>query len=129
MNVSVIFSDVEMLLAQRLRGTGLTGYIGRDFPSDSTRYPTVIRVRREGGRRKSQLVETARVGVSVFAKTDKEATDLALKVKAIIESFGDILPFGGVTGQGLTDIPNDTGFKQRYFVVDVDLVGQHYKEA
>lgn len=126
MSVSVIFADVEMLLAQRLREKNLGGYIGRVFPTST--HTHVIRVFREGGRRKNQLVETARVGVSVFAKTDKEATDLALKVRALIESFGDVRPFGRVTAQGVTEIPNDTGYKQRYFIVDVDLVGQYFKE-
>lgn len=127
MSVSVIFSDVELLLTQALRNDAAAGQIGNTFPTSPTA-STIVRIIREGGRRKNQLVETARVGVSVFAKTDKEATDLALKVRALIESYGDVRPFGRVTGQGISTIPNNTGYKQRYFVIDVDLVGQHFKE-
>lgn len=127
MSVSVIYDDVEMLLTQRLRAYGLAGYIGNTYPNNTT-HNTVIRVIREGGRRKNQFVETARVGISVFAKTDKEATDLALRVRAVMESLGDDRPFGRVHPQGISTIATDTGFKQRYFVADIDLVGKSFKE-
>lgn len=125
MSTSVIFDDVEMLLTQRLREAGLEGYIGRDFPT-TTSHPTLVAVMREGGRRSGPVTDTARVGVNVFAKTDKAATDLALHVRALIESFGDKRPFGRVMGQGISTIRDDTGYKQRYFIVDVDLIGKAF---
>lgn len=125
MSTAVIFDDVELLLTTRLREAGLTGYIGTEFPTSST-HPTVVRVMREGGRRAGPITDKARVGVNVFAKTNKEVNDLALHVRALIESFGDVRPFGRVEGQGIGTIPSDTGYKQRYFIVDVDLIGKTF---
>lgn len=123
--VAVIFDDVELLLTQRLREAGLTGYIGTEFPA-STSHTQLVRVMREGGRRAGPITDKARVGVNVYAKTDKEATAHALHVRALIESFGDVRPFGRVGAQGISRIPSDTGYKQRYFIVDVDLIGKTF---
>ena len=125
MSTTVIFDDVELLLTTRLREAGVSGYIGTEFPA-STTHPTVVRVMREGGSRAGPITDKARVGINVFAKTNKEVNDLALHVRALIESFGDLRPFGRVKGQGISTIPSDTGHKQRYFIVDVDLIGKKF---
>lgn len=44
------------------------------------RPPTLVVVRREGGRRENGLVDRAGVGVDVWARTEADASELAMRV-------------------------------------------------
>jgi metal-dependent amidase/aminoacylase/carboxypeptidase family protein len=118
MAIGILFPDVEIDLPALLRSVLADTYVGRDYAER----PVVVTIRRQGGIRRNKVTETARVGVNVYAPSDKEANDLALRVRALIETLADTGSFGAVSTEGITEI-KDENKARRYFVANIDLRG------
>ena len=87
MTSPVIWPDVELYLCGYLR-TALATYDYEDiFVSNRRETQTVaVWVRRDGGAGLDQIREGPRVGVNVYAATEKAATDLARTVSALLRA-------------------------------------------
>lgn len=126
MRSAVIFPDIELLLINRLRPYLTNAYLGRDYPRNA--YSNVITLRRQGGVRKNPIIETVRLGVNSYAQTPKEATDLALEIRATLESLADTAPLGKIEADGITEIKDNTNMSRRYFILSADVRGKEMAE-
>lgn len=87
---AVLFPDVEMwatgylrdALAARPESYTSNVYVGNAVPS--TRRDRMVICRRDGGPRLDVVRELARLSVRVWAKTEADASDLALMVAALL---------------------------------------------
>lgn len=88
MSAPIIFPDVEMWATGYLRSALAThGYPGT-FVSNRRESQTVaVWVRRDGGPA-GLVTEEARIGVNVFAASEKDASDLARTVAALLRAAG-----------------------------------------
>lgn len=98
MTTPVLFPDVELWCAGWLR-SALAGrtepyaqnvYVGNTVPSP--RRDRMVTFRRDGGPRLDQVRELARVGVNVWATSERDATDLARLVAALLWAAPDGAP-------------------------------------
>lgn len=87
---AVIFPDTELWATTYLRAA-LAGRsepyaagVKVDIKVPTTRTDRMVIVRRDGGPRIGTVLEAARLGVRVFGKTEKEATDLANLARALL---------------------------------------------
>lgn len=119
MKTLFLFDDIEVVLPQMLRDS-LNKPVGRSLPTNpGSEY---ITVRRQGGIR-NRVTETVRVGVNVYATDDKTANDLALLVRAHIETYENQGPFKAVSVNGIVEVPDNSNYRQRYFVAELDMRG------
>ena len=116
----ILFDDIEILLPEMLRAS-LGKPVGRSLPTDAV--SEYITVRRQGGIRRKPITESVRVGINVYAKDDKTANDLALLVRAHIETYENQGPFKNVSVDGIVEIPDNSNYRQRYFVATLDMRG------
>lgn len=144
----VEFPDVELWatgflrssLSARTEAFASGVYVSNVIPSP--RRDRMVIVRRDGGPRLSPVLEAARLGVQVWAKTEQDANDLATLVRALlgdgVNDRGNTYPgvFPGNTYPGaLIQVKkvNDTGPSMvsdpsnqplRYFTAELTVRGQ-----
>jgi len=114
-----LFEDIEVVLPAMLRNS-LGKPVGRSLPTNAG--SEYITVRRQGGIRRG-VTEAVRVGINVYAPDDKTANDLALLVRAHIETYENQGPFKRVSVEGINEVPNESNYRQRYFVASLDMRG------
>lgn len=92
-NPAVQWPDVELVLCEWIRAslhsassTWSRCFVGHRVPAGARRSHMVI-VRRDGGHRLSAVTELARVGITVWAPTDAECTELAGVVRSVLGSI------------------------------------------
>lgn len=91
--------------------------------SDETPNPRknrMVIIRRDGGRRRSWVLEEPSVGVNVWAATKSDCSELAHLVQALMvaaESQGPIVTVQSVFGP--STIPDESGQYRRYMTFDV----------
>ena len=119
MRTLFLFDDIEVVLPEMLRDS-LGKKVGRNLPTDAG--SEYITVRRQGGIR-NRVTESVRVGINVYAQDDKTANDLALLVRAHIETFENQGPFKAVSVEGIVEVPDSSNYRQRYFVATLDMRG------
>lgn len=98
MTTPVLFPDVELwatgwlrdALAGRTEPYAQDVYVGNSVPSP--RRDRMVTFRRDGGPRLDQVRELARVGVNVWATSERDATDLARLVAALLWAAPDGAP-------------------------------------
>jgi hypothetical protein len=130
MNPIILFPDVELWASEYLR-TALTGrgepyaagaYVSNAVPA--TRRPRMVIVRRDGGPRLDLIREAARLGVNVWAETDRDATDLARLVAALLWAAPDGNPVLRVTqNAGPTPVSDVSGKPIRYMTFELTVRG------
>jgi hypothetical protein len=119
----VLFDDLELWATGALR-TALAArsepytdnvYVSNDIPFNTTtgepeRRPRMVTIRRDGGPRAEVApLETARIGVNVYAETDQDANDLARMVSALLWSFPDgdpVTKVNQILGPSVIDDPS-----------------------
>lgn len=122
----VVQPDVELWATGYLR-TALSArgeayasgvYISNAVPT--TRTDRMVVVRHDGGLRDSLVLETARLGVRVWARTEQDATDLARLCAALLWAAPNGTPVVRVTQtSGVTPIADDSGQPLRYMTFEV----------
>lgn len=100
-------------LSLKWRGT----FVGRSMP-EATRSPAVL-IQRNGGPFLDHLRDQAHVSVNIYGRTEKEANDLAIEVRGILEDQNR-RAFKRVEVSGPAPV-NDSPL-QRYMYVD--LIGR-----
>lgn len=124
----IIHGDVELWATTYLRTAlavhpiGLGVFVSNRVPDP--RRPTMVIVRRDGGARLDTVREEARLNVRVWASTDREATDLAALVRALMWAAPDGKPVVRVTElSGPTPVPDESGQSLRYLLFNVTQRG------
>lgn len=128
---TVIFPDVELWATGYLR-TALAGrsesYASGAYVSNSVPSPRRDRmavVRRDGGPRLDATREAARLAVRVWAPTDKDATDLARLVAALLWAAPNGDPVLRVSQpMGVTPVADQSGQPLRYMIFEVVMRGE-----
>jgi hypothetical protein len=134
----VLFDDLELWATGALR-TALTArtepytddvYVSNDVPLNPTtgepeRRPRMVTIRRDGGPRALKApLETARMGVNVYAETDQDANDLARMTAALLWSFPDGDPVTQVNQiLGPTVIDDQSRQPRRYMTFEFTARG------
>lgn len=123
--VPIVFPDVELVLTTYLRAAlAAHGFPGVFVSNRRETQQTAVWVRRDGGPTLDVVREAARVGVNVFAPTDKAATDLALTVAALMRVAADGTPILRVVQTaGPTPIADGTSVQRRYMTFEVHVRG------
>jgi hypothetical protein len=103
MTTPIVFPDIELWATTYLRSVlpsyGYTLWTAAS-PGDEKVFvsnkretqKTAVWVRRDGGQALDVVREAPRLSVNVFATSDKKATDLALRVSALLRSAPDGAP-------------------------------------
>lgn len=119
----IIFPDVELELTAYLR-TSLAahGYPGMFVSNRRETQATAVWLRRDGGPALDVFRESARVGVNVFAPTEKAATDLARTVSALMRVAADGEPILRVS-QSAGPTPIADASPRRYMTFEVHVRG------
>ena len=134
----VLFADLELWATGVLR-TALAAraepytddvYVGNDVPKNAAtgepeRRPRMVTVRRDGGPRdKMAPLETARVGVNVYAETDQDANDLARMVAALLWASPNGAPVVKVNQtSGPSTIDDPSRLPRRYMTFELRARG------
>ena len=126
----VLFDDLELWATGALR-TALAAraepytddvYVSNDKPLNPTtgepeNRPRMVTIRRDGGPRDAVApLETARVGVNVWAETDQDANDLARMTAALLWSLPDGYPVVKVTINSGPSVIDDPSKQPRRFI-------------
>lgn len=122
--MTLIFPDQEVLMTGYLREYLPEGtFVGRTRPVQSR--PRIVTVRRQGGQgaRALKRLDTVRLGVNVWADSEKAANDLAALVQAILMQAGDDGTVKNLDTTGYAEIEDDTSQHRRYFTVDYTARG------
>lgn len=123
MTTPIIFPDIELVWTARLRADLAThGYPGIFVSNRRESQATAVWVRRDGGPVLDVVREVARVGVNVFAPTEKAVTDLARTVGALLRASADGEPVLKVT-QDLGPSPIADSAPRRYMTFEVTTRG------
>lgn len=97
-------------------------YVSNRVPT--TRRDRMVIVRRDGGSRLDLLREVARVGVNVWAGTERDAADLSRLVAALLWSAPNGAPVLQVTQpMGSTPVADPSGQPLRYQTFEVTTRG------
>ncbi len=126
---AIVYPDAELVLTGRLR-TELAArpelYAASAFVSNSVPNPRrdyMVIIRRDGGP-EGELRDQARISLQVWAKTEKDANDLARLVVALTKTFADGSPIVAVVpNSGPMAIPDESGQPLRYIVADFHTRG------
>jgi hypothetical protein len=119
----IIFPDVELWATGYLR-TGLAtyGYPGTFVSNRRETQATAVWVRRDGGPTLDVVREAARLGINVFAPTERAATDLARTVAALMRAAANGAPVVKVEqSSGPSPIADNT--PRRYMTFEVWVRG------
>ena len=108
--------DVELFLLDKLRAAFPGVKFARSAPP--TIPPRLITLRRLGGPELNPIVDQAHIDIIVYAPTDLEVNDLALKVQAFLSVINE----GAVCSVSVSG-PSDLGgaTPRRYMYADVRL--------
>ena len=126
---ALIFPDIELVLTQRIRAALATRsethaqdvHVGTSVPS--TRKDRMVVIRRDGGPATATR-DQPRVGINVWATTEKQAADLASLVAAILRSLPDGQPVLAVPFvSGASSVPDESGQPRRYLTAEVHTRG------
>lgn len=122
----VVYPDVELLLVDYLRAQlDEDVVVGTIKPSPMPSVPVVV-VRRTGGIPDTPITERARIDVSVYATTDKDAHDLAQLVRAQVRGMVGVHDTGHVvrTGEflGLAHFDDPLSDQPRYITTQEIVV-------
>lgn len=127
----IIFPDVELLICGLLRDA-LAGraepyaagvYVGTTVPNP--RLPRMITVRHDGGARIDAALETAQLGINVYASTETDVNDLARLTRALLWAAPNGKPLTRVDDvSGPVAVPNESGQFLRYLTVEATLRGE-----
>lgn len=125
MSTPVIFPDVELWATEHLRGALATyGYPGLFVSNERGTQGTAVWVRRDGGPTLDVVREAARLGINVYAATERAATELARTVSAIMRAAADGSPVVKVEqSSGPSPIADGTGTPRRYMTFEVWVRG------
>ncbi len=122
-----LFPDVEATLVTFLRAA-LTAraepYAADVHVSNALPNPRPARaviVRRDGGRRLDNIREAARVGVNVWAATEKDANDLSRMVSALLHSQAPVPVMHVDTISALSPLSDESGQPRRFGTFEVIL--------
>jgi hypothetical protein len=120
---AIIFPDVELEVTAYLRDAlAANGYPDMFVSNRRETQPTAVWVRRDGGPVLDVVRESARLGVNVFAPTEKAATDLARTVSALMRVAADGDPIVRVVQtSGPSPIADST--PRRYMTFEVTTRG------
>lgn len=127
----VVQPDVELwattmlrqALAARPEPYAAGVYVSNAVPT--TRRDRMVIVRRDGGARLDLVREVARLGVNVWAKTDRDAADLARLVAALLWASPTGDPVLRVEQpMGSTPVADPSGQPLRYQTFEVTTRGQ-----
>lgn len=97
---AVVFDDIDLATVDYLRDS-IAEYAGDlthavdvhvSVKVPNPRTDRMVIVRRDGGRQVDAVRETARIGVQVWASTEKECADLANLVRALLMAMADGAP-------------------------------------
>lgn len=127
----VLFPDVERLICAVLRDA-LAGrsepyaadvYVGTTVPNP--RPTRMITVRHDGGARLDAALETAQLGINVYAMTETDVNDLTRLTRALLWAAPNGRPITRVDDiSGPVAVPNESGQFLRYLTVEATLRGQ-----
>lgn len=127
----IIFPDVERLICGLLR-EALTSrpepyatdvYVGTTVPNP--RLPRMLTVRHDGGSRIDAALETAQLGINVYAMTETDVNDLARLTRALLWAAPNGKPITRVDDvSGPVAVPNESGQFLRYLTVEATLRGE-----
>ncbi len=126
----VVMPDVELwatghlrtALAARLEAYASNVHVSNAVPA--TRLSRMVIVRRDGGPRLDHVREVARLGVRVWAMTERDATDLARLVAALLWAAPNGAPVLRVTQPtGPTPVADPSGQPLRYLTFEVTVRG------
>jgi hypothetical protein len=119
----IVFPDVELEVTGYLR-TALAahGYPGIFVSNRRETQSTAVWVRRDGGPVLDVFRESARVGINVFALTEKAATDVARTVSALMRVAADGEPILRVS-QSAGPTPIADSSPRRYMTFEVHVRG------
>ena len=126
----VIFPDVELLLTGFLRQQ-LSGraepyaanvYVANAVPAERRDYMVIVR--RDGGPRLDLAREIARVGITVWALKEQDATDLARLIAALVWASPDGAPIlKAVQTSGPSPVVDASRVPQRYLTFELTVRG------
>lgn len=121
--MTVVFPDVELWATDFLRAalSDSAVFVG-NVDGTSTKAKRVI-IRRDGGPQTSVVTEVARLGVRVFAATEKDTTDLARLVQAYLADSvgaGPVRRYRGLSGPSAVADPSGP---MRYLTCELTVVG------
>lgn len=119
----VEFPDVELWATTYLRAAlAANGYPGMFVSNRREAQATAVWVRRDGGPTLGPVREAARLGVNVFAPSEKEVGDLARRVSTLMRAAADGQPVVRVEqSSGPSPIPDST--PRRYLAFEITVRG------
>lgn len=122
MTTPVIFPDLELWATGYLR-TALAsyGYPGMFVSNARGTQTTAVWVRRDGGPALDVVREAPRLGVNVYAPTEKAVTDLARTVSALIRAIPHTSAVRIVEATGPTPIAD--GAPRRFMSYELNVRG------
>lgn len=125
----LVFPDVELLLCTHLRaglaaladplavGVAVSNAAPNPLP------PRLVTVRRDGGTATATR-DRPRIGVNVWAESERVATDLASLVRALLQGLPDGAPVLAVpTVGGPSAVPDPSGKPRRFFTAEIHVRG------
>lgn len=127
----IVFPDVELLvcgllrqaLSSRAETYAADVYVGTTVPNP--RPSRIITVRHDGGARLDAALETAQLGINVYAMTETDANDLARLTRALLWAAPNGKPLTRVDDvSGPVAVPNESGQFLRYLTVEATLRGE-----
>lgn len=115
-------------LAGRSESYASNVYVGDKLPTDGSNRPIrkdrMVIVRRDGGPRLDTVREAARLGINVWATSDRDVNDLTRLVRALLWASPNGSPVVRVDdGSGPVTIPDESKQPCRYFSVDLIVRG------
>jgi hypothetical protein len=128
---SVMFPDIELVLSARYRATlaardesyAQDVFVSNKVPAD--RRDRMVIVRRDGGTQ-SEMRDRSRVAIRVWAKSDRDANDLAALVMALAPTFVDGSPIIAVPANGRSGpypVPDESGQQLRFMNIEFHTRG------
>lgn len=130
MQPAVLFPDVEMWATGYLRAAlaarsePVTDGVKVGVKVPKQRPGRFVTVRRDGGPRLDVVREAARLGVNVWALTEKDASDLAALVRALLGASageGPVLRARELSGP--SPIADESGQPRMFLVVELTVRG------
>lgn len=127
----VLFDDIELWATGRLRALlesrtepyAQDVFVGRKTPNP--RRTRMVTVRRDGGGR-GRILEQPRLGINVWADTEKDANDLARLVASLLAASPDGDPVTSATiTSGPYSIQDESRSERRYFTAELVARGRN----
>jgi hypothetical protein len=110
-------------LAARAETYAANVFVGSAVPT--TRQDRMVIFRRDGGPRTDVLRDVARMTVLVWGRSEKECTDLARLVTALLWAAGSVDPVARVDIiSGPSPVPDQSGQVQKLIATELTFRGQ-----